>query len=111
MILNNPKYVHTQISGQQDTLPVVPGFFKKEETTRPSSPERIDFIRTTTFVPGLRVLGFALLLLGGVFLVKPADGEKPAQVRGPAAALTAVGLTLVLWRRETRHDLIVVEHT
>lgn len=111
MILNNPKYVHTQVSGQRSSLPAVTGFFKKEETTRPSSPERVDYIRTTTFVPGIRLLGFILLLLGGVFLVKPADGDRPAQIRGYAATLTVVGLTLILWRRETRHDLVTIEHT
>lgn len=114
MILNNPKYVHTRVltnKGSEGSLPVVKGFFKKEETTRPSVPERIDYVRTTTFVPGIRLLGFVLMLVGGVFLVKPANGDKPAQLQPGAAILTTVGLTLVLWRRETRQDLIVEEHT
>lgn len=113
MILNNPKYVHTRVltnKGSKDNLPVVKGFFKKEETTRPSIPERIDYVRTTTFVPGVRLLGFILMLVGGVFLVKPADGDKPAQLQPGAAILATVGLTLILWRRETRQDLIVEEH-
>lgn len=114
MILNNPKYVHTRVltnQGSRDNLPVVKGFFKKEETTRPSRPERVDYVRTTTFVPGVRLLGFILLLAGGVFLVKPADGDKPAQLQPGAAILASIGFTLVLWRRETRHDLIIEEHT
>lgn len=114
MILNNPKYVHTVIAGStkpQDALPKVDGFFKKEETSRPDRPERIDLVRTTTFVPGVRLLGYLLLLLGGFTLVKPADGDSPARIRGSAAAFAALGLTLILWRREMRQDLIVIEHT
>lgn len=112
MILNNAENVHVRSVKNgvvQGKLPNVNGFFKRETFTRPDGHKQIDYVRTVTFVPGVKLLGYILLLVGGVTLVKPADGCVHATVRASSAALAALGIIMITWRRDTRYDLIVAE--
>lgn len=107
MIINKPDNLHEhEAEKPQPNLPEVKGWFKKEETYVPPHVERIEKVRSVSFVPGFKVLGLFLLLVGGVFAVKPADGVQPAQLQPGAVTMVAVGLAILLWKRETRHDAI-----
>lgn len=107
MIINNPKNLHEhKVETPEPELPEVKGWFRKEETYIPPHVNRIEKVRSVSFVPGFKVFGFILLLIGGIFAVKPADGVLPAQLRAEAVSVAIIGLAILLWKREIRHDAI-----
>lgn len=107
MIINKPENLHEHpVETQEPKLPEVKGWFRKEETYVPPYVERVEKVRTVTFVPGFKVFGFFLLLVGGCLAVKPADGVQPAQLQPGAVSMAIIGLAILLWKREVRHDAI-----
>lgn len=107
MIINKPENLHEHaVETPEPNLPKVKGWFRKEEIYVPKEVDRIEKVRTVSFVPGVKVLGFFLLLVGGCLAIRPADGAQPAQLQPGAASLAIVGLAILLWRREVRHDAI-----
>lgn len=107
MIINKPEnlYEHKDRTSEPK-LPEVKGWFRKEETYVPPRVDRIEKVRTVSFVPGFKVFGFFLLLVGGCFAVKPADGVRPAEIQPGAVSMAIIGLAILLWKREVRHDAI-----
>lgn len=107
MIINKPENLHEhQIETPEPQLPKVKGWFQKEETYIPPYVKHIEKVRTVSFVPGFKVFGFFLLLVGGCLAIKPADGVQPAQLQPGAVSMAIVGLAILLWKREVRHDAI-----
>lgn len=107
MIINKPGNMHEQrIEAPEPKLPAVRGWFKKEEMYAPVYADDVKKVRTVTFVPGVKVFGFLLLLVGGCLAVKPADGVSPAQLQPGAVSMAILGLAILLWKREERHDAI-----
>lgn len=112
MIINKPENLHEHaVETPEPKLPEVKGWFRKEETYVPPYVNHIEKVRTVSFVPGLKVLGFFLLLAGGCFTVRPADGVRPAEIRPGAVSMAVVGLAILLWKREIRHDAIYQNNT
>lgn len=107
MIINKPDNLHEhKAEAPEPKFPEVKGWFRKEEVYIPKRVERIEKVRSVSFVPGFKIFGFILLLIGGIFVVRPADGVQPAQLCPGAAVAVTVGLAILLWKRETRHDAI-----
>lgn len=107
MIINKPANLHERKSAAKEpALPVVKGWFRREETYVPPRVDRIEKVRTVSFIPGFKIFGFFLLLIGGCLAVKPADGVQPAQLQPGAVSMAIVGLAILLWKREVRHDAI-----
>lgn len=112
MIINKPENLHEhKVEAPEPTLPKVKGWFRKEETYIPPPVDRIEKVRTVSFVPGFKVFGFFLLLVGGCLAVKPADGVRPAEIQPGAVSMAIVGLAILLWKREIRHDAIYQNFT
>lgn len=107
MIINKPSNMYEQrTAAPEPTLPTVKGWFKKEETYTPVYADDIKKVRVVSFVPGIKVFGFFLLLVGGCLAIKPADGVSPARLQPGAVSMAVVGLAILLWKREIRHDSI-----
>lgn len=108
MIINKPTNIHEiRSDGSEPVLPEQKGWFKHGETFDVPRADKVLKVRTITFVPGVKVFGFLLLIVGGCLAVKPADGVQSAQLRPGAISMAAVGLAILLWKREVRHDAIV----
>lgn len=107
MIVNKPDHMYEwPVETPKPELPAVEGMFKKEEAYAPNLSHEILEVREVSFVPGFKVLGFLLLVVGGVFAVKPADGTVPTTFRPFAVSCATVGLAIILWKRSIRTDAI-----
>lgn len=107
MIIDKPENIHFQRRGEdKPELPEVRGFLRRESRYKPGYATNITEIREVKFIPGIRLVGFILLTLGGCLAISPADGERPAQLRPLALSAAFVGLAIVLFRREVRYDII-----
>lgn len=108
MIVNKPANIHRINSdGSNPVLPKQAGWFKREEMFDVPHVDKVLKVRSITFVPGIKIFGFLLLVAGGCLAVKPADGVQPAQLQPGAVSMAIVGLAILLWKREVRHDAIV----
>lgn len=108
MIINKPTNIHqVESDGSDPVLPEQKGWLKHEEIFDVPRAGKVLKVRSVTFVPGVKILGFLLLIAGGVLAVKPADGAQPAQLQPGAVSMAIVGLAIILWKREIRHDAIV----
>lgn len=108
MIINKPTNIHQiKPDGSDPILPEQKGWLKHEEVFDVPRAEKVLKVRSITFVPGIKMFGFLLFIVGGVFAVKPADGMQSAQLRPGAASLAIIGLAIILWKREIRYDAVV----
>lgn len=108
MIINKPTNIHqVNPDGSNPVLPEQKGWLKHEEMFDVPRAERVLKVRSITFIPGVKLFGFLLLVIGGCLAVKPADGAQPAQLQSGAVSMAIIGLAILLWKREIRHDAIV----
>lgn len=108
MIINKPTNIHQiKPDGSSPVLPEQKGWLKHEEIFDVPRADKVLKVRSVTFVPGVKILGILLLIAGGILAVKPADGMQPAQLQPGAVSMAIIGLAILLWKREIRHDAIV----